>query len=287
MAAVTPSVVAVASVAGSAGAAASAEAADPAAAVADSVRPESHRLDLLGVPLDAVTRPEIEQRLAEQLGCPDANLLHVITLNPEYVIACQRDEQVRDAVSGAELSVPDGVGVVLATRWLHDRPVERLTGVDLSSWLLSNPEFEHARLFLLGTAGSVAELHGRHPTRVVGRWGAGSPDARDDAKSIARIRERRANVVLVGYGAPAQVLWIERNRAALAEAGVLIAIGVGGALDYLAGTVPRAPEPIRAVGLEWAYRLLREPWRWRRQLALPRFALLVAQARFERRASVR
>jgi N-acetylglucosaminyldiphosphoundecaprenol N-acetyl-beta-D-mannosaminyltransferase len=88
--------------------------------------------------------------------------------------------------------------------------------------------------------------------------------------------------VLVGYGAPAQVLWIERNRAALDDAGVRIAIGVGGALDYLAGTVRRAPEPVRALGLEWAYRLVREPWRWRRQLALPKFAVLVVRARFHR-----
>ena len=107
----------------------------------------------------------------------------------------------------------------------------------------------------------------------------------DDAESIARIREREANVVLVGYGAPAQVVWIRRNRDALAEAGVRIAIGVGGALDYLAGTAPRAPELARRLGLEWAYRLAREPWRWRRQLALPMFAYLVARARFEQEKS--
>lgn len=266
--------------------AASVEAVDPAAVAADSARPTCERLDLLGVPLDAVARPEIEHCLRAQLNGSDAELLHVVTLNPEYVIACHRDEQVHDAVSRAELSVPDGVGVVLATRWLHDRQLERITGVDLASWLLTDSQFVHARIFLLGTAASVAELHGQHPTRVAGRWGAGTPDVSHDAESIARIRERSANVVLAGYGAPAQVLWIERNRAALAEAGVRIAIGVGGALDYLAGTVTRAPEPIRAVGLEWAYRLVREPWRWRRQLALPHFAVLVVRARFDRRASV-
>lgn len=255
--------------------------------LAQAVSPKIGRLDLLGVPLDGMARLEIEQRLATQLDSSEANLLHAVTLNPEYVIACHRDEEVHDAVSRAELSVPDGVGVVLATRWLHDRQLERITGVDLTSWLLTDRRCARARIFLLGTAASVAELHGQHPTRVVGRWGAGSPDASDDAESIARIRERGANVVLVGYGAPAQMLWIERNQVALAEAGVRIAIGVGGALDYLAGTVPRAPQPIRAVGLEWAYRLVREPWRWRRQRALPCFALLVVRARFGRCASVR
>ena len=91
--------------------------------------------------------------------------------------------------------------------------------------------------------------------------------------------------MLVGYGAPAQVIWIQRNRAALADAGVRVAVGVGGALDYLAGSVSRAPQLVRASGLEWAYRLVREPWRWRRQLALPIFAFLVVRTWFERAIS--
>jgi N-acetylglucosaminyldiphosphoundecaprenol N-acetyl-beta-D-mannosaminyltransferase len=80
------------------------------------------------------------------------------------------------------------------------------------------------------------------------------------------------------------VLWIERNREDLADAGVRVAIGLGGSLDYLAGEVPRAPELMRRLGLEWLYRLLREPWRWRRQLALPEFALMVARSRSGRAA---
>jgi N-acetylglucosaminyldiphosphoundecaprenol N-acetyl-beta-D-mannosaminyltransferase len=169
---------------------------------------------------------------------------------------------------------------VLAVRLLSDRQIARVTGVDLANWLLTSEDLERARVFLLGTPASVAELQGRHPLRVVGRWGAGSADRSDDVESIARIRERGANVVLVGYGAPEQVIWIQRNRVALTDAGVRVVIGVGGALDYLAGTVSRAPAPIRALGLEWAYRLVREPWRWRRQLALPRFAYLVARSWF-------
>jgi N-acetylglucosaminyldiphosphoundecaprenol N-acetyl-beta-D-mannosaminyltransferase len=251
-----------------------------AAVAADSARPTAERLDLLGVPLDAVGREEIEQRIAAQLGDAGSGLLHVVTLNPEYVIASRSRHDFREAVEHAELSVPDGAGVVWAVRWLYGRRISRVTGVDLASWLLSADDLDEARSFLLGTPASIAELQGRHPLRVAGRWGAGRAEPADDAESIERIRESGATVVLVGYGAPAQVLWIERNRAALDDAGVRIAIGVGGALDYLAGTVRRAPEPVRALGLEWAYRLVREPWRWRRQLALPKFAILIARARF-------
>jgi N-acetylglucosaminyldiphosphoundecaprenol N-acetyl-beta-D-mannosaminyltransferase len=231
---------------------------------------------LLGVPLDMPEPGEIEQQLGLHLAGSDPGLMHVVTLNPEYVIGARERGPFRDAIALADRCVPDGVGVVLAVRALTGRRIQRLTGVELAEWVLQKSLSRPARIFLLGSPGSISELHGRFPTRVVGRWGDGTPDPIDDAESILRIRERQANVVLVGYGAPGQVIWIERNRAALEAAGVRIAIGVGGALDYLAGTVPRAPRLVRSLGLEWAYRLAREPWRWRRQLALPKFALLVA-----------
>ena len=265
-------------------AAASVAAAALAVAVADSARPQAARLDLLGIRLDVLEREEIEQRIAASLVGNDPGLLHVATLNPEYVVAARSSAKFRAALDRAELAVPDGAGIVLAVRWLFDRRIERTTGVDLAGWLLNAPFPEAPRIFLLGSPAAVAALQGRHPLRGVGRWGAGSSGPEDDAESIERIRERAANVVLVGYGAPAQVLWIERNREALAAAGVRVAIGVGGALDYLAGTVPRAPRLVRRLGLEWAYRLCREPWRWRRQRALPEFALLVARARWDQRS---
>jgi N-acetylglucosaminyldiphosphoundecaprenol N-acetyl-beta-D-mannosaminyltransferase len=246
---------------------------------ADSARPRIQRIDLLGAPLDVAARAEFERLIAEHMVGSNPGLLHVITLNPEYVMAAQRSDAFRAALMRADLSVPDGVGVVVAFGWLGGIRLDRVTGVDLVSWLLSTHLKDAPRVFLLGSPASVAGLQGRHPTRVVGRWGAGSPDPSDDAESIDRIRATGANAVLVGYGAPAQVLWIDRNRDALALAGVRVAVGVGGALDYLAGTVDRAPEPLRRAGLEWAYRLVREPWRWRRQLALPAFVVLVLRAR--------
>ena len=85
------------------------------------------------------------------------------------------------------------------------------------------------------------------------------------------IQEFRPHIVLAAYGAPAQEFWIERNLRDLAP---VVGIGVGGTLDYLAGRIPRAPAPLRRIGLEWAYRLAREPWRWRRMRALPEFARL-------------
>ncbi len=257
---------------------AEAVAADPVAAAVDSARPHTGRRDFLGVPLDLAGRAEVEHAIASQLSGSGSDLLHIVTLNPEYVVGARTSAPFAGALRRAEWSVPDGVGIVLGMRCVTGERISRVTGVELVEWLFEAPFPEPPRIFLMGDPASVATLQGRHPLRAVGRWGAGSSGPEDDTESIERIRERSANVVLVGYGAPAQVLWIERNRAALTECGVRVAIGVGGALDYLAGTVQRAPRLVRRLGLEWAYRLVREPWRWRRQLALPKFALLVARA---------
>jgi N-acetylglucosaminyldiphosphoundecaprenol N-acetyl-beta-D-mannosaminyltransferase len=261
----------------------SAVVADPAVVVADSVSRPADRIEILGIPIDTMRRSEIERRIVAHLSQSDPDLLHIATVNPEYVVAAHRDPEFRGALLQAQMRIADGVGVVWAARALCTESIERVTGVDLVEILFGLSTAEPARIFLLGNAASIAELQGRHPTRVVGRWGDGSAEVGDDRESIERIRERDANVVLVGYGAPGQVHWIERNREALTSAGVKIAIGVGGALDYLAGTVERAPRVVQRFGLEWLYRLLHEPWRWRRQLALPIFAAMVAKARLVQR----
>jgi N-acetylglucosaminyldiphosphoundecaprenol N-acetyl-beta-D-mannosaminyltransferase len=196
----------------------------------------------------------------------------------------RRDEAFRRILGQADVITADGIGVLVAARLIvgnRARWLERVTGVELVDWLAAESGVAGAPLFLLGAApGAAAEaaarLRERFPeSRIAGWWAEGSADPAHDAETIARIAASGARVVLVAYGAPGQVLWIERNRDALGQAGVALAIGVGGALDFLAGRVPRAPRFVRRFGLEWLYRLLREPWRWRRQLVLPLFAVLV------------
>jgi N-acetylglucosaminyldiphosphoundecaprenol N-acetyl-beta-D-mannosaminyltransferase len=113
---------------------------------------------------------------------------------------------------------------------------------------------------------------------IAGTWADGSPAAEYDHEAVERIEASGARVVAVAYGAPGQILWIERNQQRLAEREVRLVVGVGGALDYLSGTATRPPNIIRRLGLEWLFRLLREPWRWRRQRVLPVFAARVLVA---------
>lgn len=209
-------------------------------------------------------------------------LAHVVTANPEYVMIARKDASFAEAVREAGVVTVDGSGLAIAVRLLHPAvESERYTGVMLTPDLAQLSSETGAGIFLLGAGPRIAddaarELKARYPgTNIVGTWSDGSPRREDDDETILRIRQSGASIVLVAYGAPAQIHWIHRNEKALDAAGVRIVSGIGGALDYISGHTPWAPAIVRRFGLEWLYRLLREPWRWRRQLVLPQFATLV------------
>ena len=248
------------------------------------------RLDILGVPVDTLEAVHVDQWLRAVLSEPwDGRCRHLVTLNPEYVMAARGDADFAATIRGADLVVADGVGIVLAARAIYGAELARQTGVALVEHLISNSMALGSPVFLLGAGPGVAhaaaaQVADRTPgAKIAGIWDGGSAEARDDAESLSRIRASGARVVLVAYGASGQVAWIARNKAALAGAGVRLVIGVGGAFDFLSGRVARAPQPLRRLGLEWLYRLVREPWRWRRQLALPRFAALTLLAALRHR----
>lgn len=210
------------------------------------------------------------------------HILHVVTANPEYVMFARADCAFADAMAEAGMVTVDGAGLALATRLLHPQVLsERYTGVTLTSDLAMISSSTGAGLFLLGAAPGVALqtatcLEQAWPGVVVSDvWGNGTPAPEHDAESIQRITASGAKILLVAYGAPAQIHWIQRNMAALDSAGVRVVAGIGGAFDYLSGNTPLPPRLVRKLGMEWLYRLVREPWRWRRQMVLPHFAVLV------------
>ncbi|MBN1967050.1 MAG: WecB/TagA/CpsF family glycosyltransferase, partial [Anaerolineae bacterium] len=129
------------------------------------------------------------------------------------------------------------------------------------------------RLFLLGAAPGVAErtaavLECDYPGLQIAGTYAGSPAPQEEEAIIERVNASGADILFVAYGAPRQDDWIARNRERL---NVRVAMGVGGSFDFIAGVVPRAPRWMQQIGLEWLFRLIRQPWRWRRMLRLPRF----------------
>ncbi len=201
----------------------------------------------------------------------------VVTVNTEFVMEARRNSAFREVINSAALVVADGIGIVWATR-LGKTPVpERITGTDTIMALAKRCARSGYRLYLLGAAPGVAEQAGARlraiaPGLEIAGTYAGSPAPGEEDGILERLHVANADVLCVAYGAPAQELWIKRN---LARLPVAVAMGVGGAFDFLSGRQRRAPRLMQRLGLEWLYRLYREPWRWRRMLAIPRFMMIV------------
>lgn len=234
---------------------------------------------VLGVRVHAVTQAQAMAQVEAALD--GGGSLHVATVNPEFIMAAQRDQAFRAVLDEVDLAVPDGVGLVVAGRLLGLPLPERVAGVDLVESIAERAARRGWRLFFLGARPGVAlaaaeQLRRRYPGLLVAGAFAGSPRPEEEEAILEQVRMARADVLLVAFGAPAQDLWLRRVRG---RHPARVAIGVGGAFDFISGRAQRAPRWLRRLGLEWLHRLYREPWRWRRQLALPRFAALVALQR--------
>jgi len=202
----------------------------------------------------------------------------VATVNPEFVMRAGVDHKFARVLESADLCLADGSGVVWAARRQGCTIREPVTGVDLIPPLAALCARRHFRLFLLGAAPGVAadlasRLRAAQPALEAAAH-SGSPDPSFDAETLALIRSYKPHVLLVAYGAPSQELWIDRMSDLLG-----VAIGVGGAFDYLTGRVPRAPAWMRRAGMEWLFRLIRQPWRIRRMAVLPLYAWRVLRTR--------
>jgi N-acetylglucosaminyldiphosphoundecaprenol N-acetyl-beta-D-mannosaminyltransferase len=237
-------------------------------------------IEILGVRVDDATHEDLIAHVDAFIASRKPH--QIVTLNPEMLIAAHKDPAFRQILNAAALNVADGVGVMLAARWLGHPLQERVTGSDGIHQLAAHCARRGFRPFFLGAAPGVADraaerLTAANPLLQVAGTFAGSPHPEDEAEVIGRVRAAAPDLLLVAYGVPAEETWIARNRERL---GVPVLIGVGGAFDFVADVTKRAPAWIRRLGLEWLHRLAHEPWRWRRQLALPHFVALVAQQRF-------
>jgi len=233
---------------------------------------------VLGVRVDCV---DMDAALARIESFVDSGGRHLVaTLNPEFVMRAGADREFARVLESADLCLADGSGVVWAARRQGCALAGPVTGTDLIPRLAALCARRNFRLFLLGAAPGVADelarrLRDMHPGLQVAAH-PGSPDPAADTETLERIAVERPQVLLVAYGAPRQEMWIDRVGDRLA--GVAVAIGVGGAFDYLTGRVPRAPLWMRRVGMEWLFRLARQPWRIRRMVVLPAYALRVLRA---------
>ena len=211
---------------------------------------------------------------------------YVVISNPHSVMMARRDPRMLSATQQASLVLPDGVGIILAARILGIPHHGRITGPALMLYLCDQGRRLGLRHFFYGGTPSVVDqladnLRNRFPgLNVAGSFSPpfGPMDPEENRRIIDQINQTRPDIVWVGLGAPKQEIWMARHLGQI-QASVLI--GVGAAFDFHAGTIPWAPTWIRAIGLEWAYRICIEPKRlWRRNLDSPRFLLGVLRHKF-------
>lgn len=198
--------------------------------------------------------------------------VHVITLNAEMAIEAEKNAPLTQIIRGSELVVPDGAGVVLYLR-LRGKRIQRVPGIELAETLLQQAAEQGWSTFFYGGKPGVAEAAAQAWQRrspgltIATQHGYVTPE--EELELLARLKREQPQLIYVGLGVPRQEFWIQKYRHLCPGS---IWIGVGGSFDIWSGTKQRAPGWLRDNNLEWVYRLYKEPWRWRRMLALPLFA---------------
>jgi N-acetylglucosaminyldiphosphoundecaprenol N-acetyl-beta-D-mannosaminyltransferase len=233
---------------------------------------------ILDVPVHPVTFEDFLALVGQFIA--EGKPRQVCTANPEFVMTARRQPEFMTVLQNADLVLADGVGLLWAAKRLGTELPQRVTGSDGIYLLAERAAQQGWTLFLLGAQPGVAEktaklLATRYPgLQVVGTW-PGSPRNEDYPEIARRIKAARPDILLVAYGAPKQDIWIARHKEDLS---VPVSMGVGGAFDFVAGVQKRAPGWIIRLNLEWLWRLITQPWRWKRQLDLPRFAWQVVRS---------
>lgn len=233
------------------------------------------RIDVLGVGFDNVTMGEAVERGMKLLHSDGMH--YVVTPNPEIVEICRENPEANRVINEADLVLPDGIGVIRGAAMLGTPLKERTPGIEFATHLMGRMAEEGLSLYLLGAKPGVAELAAQKLTeKYPGLKIAGTHDGyfKEDAPVVEAIAASGADCVFVCLGAPKQEFWIRKNGPAT---GARLLCGLGGSLDVFAGTVERAPKFWCDHGLEWFYRLCKEPKRIGRMMKLPLFLVHVKQ----------
>jgi N-acetylglucosaminyldiphosphoundecaprenol N-acetyl-beta-D-mannosaminyltransferase len=242
---------------------------------------------IMGVRIDKVTLDLAVEKVHFYLQGNKTNVIY--TPNTEIVMAANKDKELKNVLNQGDLVIPDGIGLIYASKIKKRELPERVTGFDLSVKILEIAAREGYSIFLLGGKKGVAKEAGekileRFPNiKIAGSHhgyfkGAhiGFAGHEEEKKIIEEINNSNTDILFVGFGAPRQEKWIHLNKDKLK---CKVIIGNGGTIDILAGRVKRAPLIYQKLGLEWFYRLVKEPWRIKRQIVLPKFVLKVLFSR--------
>ena len=234
------------------------------------------KVNILGVKVDMVTISEAADLIMKFMG--EEKFHSVYTPNSEIIMQAYRNPEFAELLNRADLLTADGIGVVHASKILKKPIKERAAGFDIAKKVLEKMNYTDHKLFLFGGKPGVAEEAARnlkkdYPELNIAGMRNGYFKEGEEPEIVEEINASGADMLFVCLGAPKQEEWIDRNREGLKN--VRVAMGIGGSLDVFAGNVQRAPEIFCKTGMEWFYRLCKEPWRAKRMADLPKFAATV------------
>lgn len=233
------------------------------------------KVSIFGVPFSKLSMNETVNLVTRMIESREPH--QIITANPIMVMSAVDSPTYLDLLQAADLVVPDGAGIVWAANYVGNPVAERVAGFDLLHRLMQLGELKGWKVYLLGASPEMIEaaansLKRQYPALQLVGYRDGYFQAAEDAAVIANIREHDPDILLVGRSADKQEPWIAHYKQQL---GVPVIMGVGGSFDVLSGKLKRAPGIFQKLRMEWFYRLLQEPWRYKRMLVLPKFAMKV------------
>ena len=212
------------------------------------------KTEILGVRIDNLAMEEALQKVEGFLK--DGQQHYIVTPNPEFLVLAQKDKEFKEILNLADLAIPDGMGLVLAARFLGQPLKQRVSGTDLMEKICQKAAQKKWPIFLMGGQQGVAEKAGENlRKKYLGL----------QIRTVPQIQSLKAegqSLLFVALGAPKQEKWINENLKKMPS--VKLVMGVGGAFDFIASQVPRAPKFLRAIGLEWLWRFICQPWRIKR-----------------------
>ncbi|MFH0886543.1 MAG: polysaccharide pyruvyl transferase CsaB [bacterium] len=228
---------------------------------------------MLGVIIDNITMTEALKRAHEMMHSKKPHL--VFTPNPEMIVRTLKELKLKDTLNAADMRLPDGSGLLFTGKYIGKRLKERVSGIDFMLELVRLAAHEGRRVFFFGGEPGTADiavhkLKEKYNNLQVCGTASGYFDIKDEAELIAKIRESKPDILFAGLGAGKQEYWLTEHKD---ELGASILMGIGGSMDVISGKLKRAPHWIQNLGIEWMHRLVTQPWRWKRMLALPRFFL--------------
>lgn len=235
---------------------------------------QSKKVTVLNVPFDNLAKKEILVQLNQRIKMQQKTF--VVTANPEIVMYANQHSSYMDIIKKADYITPDGIGIVKAARMLKTPIIERVAGYDLMLELLKNANKLNQSIYLLGAKEevilkTVKKIKVEFPNIKLKGYHNGYFEL-SDKTVLNQAVEAQADIIFVGLGFPKQEEWIQSYLKQVTKG---LAMGVGGAFDAYTGTVKRAPDIFIKMNLEWFYRLLKQPTRFKRMLMIPKFLLAI------------